>query len=115
MQFTHEHREIQKTLQRFIEQEINPHVDAWEEAGIFPAHEVFKKLGDLGLLGLTKPEAYGGSGLDYSYSMVMAETLVRVFDPEPGTVGLATTDQLVPSQCSTNVWNAASTFFSGCQ
>ncbi|MDR3452819.1 MAG: acyl-CoA dehydrogenase family protein [Rhodoferax sp.] len=75
MQFTHEHREIQKTLQRFIEQEINPHVDEWEEAGIFPAHEVFKKLGDLGMLGLTKPEAFGGAGLDYSYGLAMAEAL----------------------------------------
>jgi alkylation response protein AidB-like acyl-CoA dehydrogenase len=64
----HEHLEIQKTLKRFIDAEINPHVDEWEAAEIFPAHEVFKKLGNLGLLGLTKPEEYGGAGLDYSYS-----------------------------------------------
>jgi len=50
-------------------------VDEWEAAEIFPAHEVFKGLGDLGLLGLTKPEAHGGMGLDYSYSVLMAETL----------------------------------------
>ncbi len=78
MQLTHEHREIQKTLKRFIDEEINPHVDAWEAAEIFPAHEVFKKLGDLGLLGLTKPEEYGGAGLDYSYGMAMAETLGHI-------------------------------------
>jgi citronellyl-CoA dehydrogenase len=78
MQFTHEHREVQKSLKRVIDQEINPHVDEWEEAGIFPAHEVFKKLGSLGLLGLTKPEAYGGAGLDYSYSLAMAETLGHI-------------------------------------
>ena len=78
MQFTHEHREVQKSLKRVIDQEINPHVDEWEEAGIFPAHEVFKKLGNLGLLGLTKPEAYGGAGLDYSYSLAMAETLGHI-------------------------------------
>ena len=78
MQFTHEHREVQKSLKRLIDQEINPHVDEWEEAGIFPAHEVFKKLGSLGLLGLTKPEAYGGAGLDYSYSLAMAETLGHI-------------------------------------
>jgi hypothetical protein len=35
MQFTHEHREVQKSLKRLIDQEINPHVDEWEEAGIF--------------------------------------------------------------------------------
>ncbi len=75
MQFTHEHREVQKTLKRLIDEDINPHVDEWEEAGIFPAHEVFKKLGNLGLLGLTKPQAYGGAELDYSYSLAMAETL----------------------------------------
>jgi citronellyl-CoA dehydrogenase len=78
MQFTHEHQEIQRTLKRFIDDEINPHVDEWEAAEAFPAHEVIRKLGDLGLLGLTKPEAYGGAALDYSYSVAMAETLGHV-------------------------------------
>ena len=78
MPYTHEHLEVQKTLKRFIDAEINPHVEEWEEAGIFPAHAVFKKLGDLGLLGLTKPEAYGGAGLDYSYAMAMAEALGHI-------------------------------------
>ena len=73
--FTHEHEEIQRTLRRFIDDEINPHVEEWEAAEEFPAHQVFKRLGQLGLLGLTKPEAYGGAGLDYSYSVAMAETL----------------------------------------
>ena len=41
-------------------------MDEWEEAKIFPAHEVFKKMGDLGLLGVSRDEAYGGLGLDYS-------------------------------------------------
>jgi citronellyl-CoA dehydrogenase len=75
MHYTHEHLEVQKTLKRYIDEHINPHVDEWEAAEIFPAHEVFKGLGKLGLLGLCKPEAYGGMGLDYSYSMLMAETL----------------------------------------
>jgi citronellyl-CoA dehydrogenase len=78
MHYTHEHLEIQNTLKRFIDAEINPHVDEWEEAEIFPAHELFKKLGNLGLLGLTKPEPYGGSGLDYSYAVAMAETLGHI-------------------------------------
>ena len=78
MQFTHEHREIQHTLKRFIDDQINPHVDEWEAAEIFPAHEVFKQMGQLGLLGLTKPEAYGGAGLDYSYSVAMAEALGHI-------------------------------------
>jgi citronellyl-CoA dehydrogenase len=97
MQFTHEHREIQKTLKRFIDEQINPHVDEWEAAEIFPAHEVFKQMGQLGLLGLTKPEAYGGSGLDYSYSVAMAETLGHI---ECGGVPMAIgvqTDMATPA------------------
>ncbi len=78
MQFTHEHEEIARTLKRFIDSEINPHVDEWEAAEMFPAHEVFKKLGDLGLLGLCKPTEYGGMGLDYSYSVAMAEALGHI-------------------------------------
>lgn len=78
MLITHEHEEIQRTLKRFIDEEINPHIDEWEAAEEFPAHQVFKRLGDLGLLGLTKPADYGGMALDYSYSVVMAETLGHV-------------------------------------
>lgn len=78
MFYTHEHAELQRTLRRFIDAEINPHVDAWEEAGMFPAHALFRKLGELGLLGLTKPPEYGGLGLDFSYAMAMAETLGHI-------------------------------------
>ena len=75
MLFTADHDEPRRMLQKFIAAKINPHVDEWEEAGIFPAHELFKKLGDLGLLGLNKPVEYGGQGLDYSYALMMAEEL----------------------------------------
>jgi citronellyl-CoA dehydrogenase len=66
MTFTHEHEQLRRTVERFCREEINPHYQAWEEAGIYPAHDVFRKLGDLGLLGLTKPAAVGGAELDYS-------------------------------------------------
>lgn len=75
MLFTHEHAELRRTVERFCREELNPHVDAWEDAGGFPAHDVFRKLGDLGLLGLTKPAAVGGAALDYSYAVVLAEAL----------------------------------------
>src|SRR5688572_10473979 len=75
MQFTHEHEELRRSLQKFIAAEINPHVDQWERDQIFPAHPLFKKMGDLGFLGLNKPVAFGGQGLDYSYAVVMAEEL----------------------------------------
>jgi citronellyl-CoA dehydrogenase len=75
VRFTDEHRALRKTIREFIDKEINPHVDEWEKAGLFPAKELFKKMGALGLLGVSKPEAYGGMGLDYSYSAAVAEEL----------------------------------------
>lgn len=75
MKFTEEHKQLRKTVRDFIDKEINPRCDEWEAKGAFPAHEVFKKAGALGLLGVNKPEAYGGMGLDYSYSLVVAEEL----------------------------------------
>ena len=72
MLFTAEHEEPRRTLQKFIAAEINPHVDEWEAAGEFPAHEVFRKLGDLGFLGLNKPVEFGGAGLDYSSAIIRA-------------------------------------------
>ncbi len=75
---TPEHLALRETTARFVDQEINPYVDAWEEAKQFPAHALFKKLGDLGLLGINKPVEYGGSGLDQTYALVFAEELGRV-------------------------------------
>ena len=76
--FTKAHQLFRETVRQFIDQEINPYVDAWEEAEIFPAHELFKKAGDLGLLGLSYPEEYGGMGADYWYNMALAEELARI-------------------------------------
>ena len=75
MKFTTEHRQIEDTVIKFCDREINPYVAEWEAAEEFPSHQLFKKLGDLGLMGLKYPEEYGGAGLDFSYSMVMAEAL----------------------------------------
>ena len=75
MLFTQEHNELRRTVRNFVETEINPHCDEWEKAGEYPIHELFRKLGDLGLLGIQKPEEYGGMGLDYSYNLVAAEEL----------------------------------------
>ncbi|WIG57380.1 MAG: Citronellyl-CoA dehydrogenase [Ktedonobacterales bacterium] len=77
MKFTAEHNMFRQSVRRFVQEEINPHVDEWEEAGIFPAHELFKKMGDLGFLGLTYPEEYGGLGLDFWYTVVFCEELGR--------------------------------------
>ena len=60
MIFTQEHQELRRTVRAFVDREINPHVDAWEKAGRFPIHEILRKAGDLGLLGISKPEQFGG-------------------------------------------------------
>ncbi len=75
MRFTDEHQQLRRTVRDFVEKEINPHVDKWEREGAFPGREVMKKAGRLGLLGINKPEQYGGMGLDYSYQMVATEEL----------------------------------------
>jgi citronellyl-CoA dehydrogenase len=97
MIFTPEHEAIRDTVAQFIDKEINPYCDQWEEEGIFPAHKVFKKLGDLGLLGISRPAEFGGMGLDYSYQTVFAEELGRI---RSGGVGMALgvqTDMATPA------------------
>jgi citronellyl-CoA dehydrogenase len=73
MRFTEDHKNIRRTAHEFAEKYVNPYIDEWEKAGHFPAHELFKQAGNLGLLGITKPEAFGGMGLDYSYQMMATE------------------------------------------
>src|SRR5260370_6027291 len=96
VQFTPEHAEIRRTLRAIIDKDINPHVDKWEEDEIFPAHEVFKKLGDAGLLGINKPVEYGGMGLDYSYAMWMAEELGHIHCGSAPTAVSAQTRNAAP-------------------
>jgi len=78
MIYTAEHHELMASIRRFISAEIDPFVDEWEAAEIFPAHDVFRKMGQLGFLGITKPEAYGGMGLDFSYALAAAEAIGHV-------------------------------------
>uniref|UniRef100_A0A3Q3XP80 Uncharacterized protein n=1 Tax=Mola mola TaxID=94237 RepID=A0A3Q3XP80_MOLML len=76
--YTQEHLALKESLRKIIDQEINPHVDQWEAEGEFPAHKVFKVLGNAGFLGVNKPVEYGGLGLDFSYSMAVAEELGNI-------------------------------------
>ncbi len=78
MHLTAEHESIRNNVGRFIDAEINPHVDDWEREGIFPAHELFKKMGAQGYLGINKPTRYGGLGLDYSYQLAFIESLGHI-------------------------------------
>jgi len=73
MIFTQEHEDLRESLQAWVQKELYPHRNEWEETG-WP-DEVLKRAGDLGFLGLCFPEEYGGQGGDYYYAMVRAECL----------------------------------------
>jgi acyl-CoA dehydrogenase len=74
--FTDEHEMLRRTVRAFVEKEVVPHVDAWEEAGRIP-REFWRRLGELGLLGLEFPAEYGGGGGDFLSSVVLGEEMAR--------------------------------------
>ncbi len=76
--FTKEHEMVRKAIRDFVNKEINPYVDEWEEKGIAPLHDIFKKMGDLGFLGMRYDEKYGGEGLDYWYELVLLEEIGHI-------------------------------------
>ncbi|XP_071766883.1 putative acyl-CoA dehydrogenase 6 [Centroberyx gerrardi] len=76
--YTQEHFALKESLKKIIDQEINPYVEQWEAEGTFPAHKIFKILGSAGFLGVNKPAEYGGLGLDFTYSMAVAEELGNI-------------------------------------
>ena len=97
MIFTQEHEELRRSMRKFVQTEIDPYADAWEEAGIFPAHELFRKAGAAGFLGISKPETFGGLGLDYSYSMIAAEEWGRALAGGVATALGVQTDMATPA------------------
>lgn len=74
--FTDEHNMLRDQVRRFVENEIVPNGEAWEADGCVP-RELLRKMGDLGFLGLTHEEKYGGSGMDVRAATVLAEELSR--------------------------------------
>ncbi|MGI9185785.1 MAG: acyl-CoA dehydrogenase family protein [Solirubrobacteraceae bacterium] len=73
--FTDEHQQLRESIRRFVIKELQPHAEEWEEK-TFPDW-VFERMGELGFLGLDKPEEYGGQGGDYYTSLVLAEEIVH--------------------------------------
>lgn len=72
--FQEEHQLLREQVRRFVEKEIVPNGDAWEQDGCVP-RALLLKMGELGFLGLTHETAYGGSGLDVRAATVLAEEL----------------------------------------
>lgn len=73
MIYTQEHLDLQHSIEKFVDKEISPYVDEWEDDQQLPSHELFKKMGDAGYLGITRPAEYGGLGLDFSYEVAFNE------------------------------------------
>jgi len=73
---TDEHEMLRRTVRAFVDKEVVPHVDAWEEAGRIP-RGFWRRLGELGLLGLEFPTEYGGAGGDFLSSVVLGEEMAR--------------------------------------
>lgn len=80
-----------------IDKDINPYVDQWEAEGMFDAHKVFKKLAEVGVLGITRPEEYGGLGLDYSFTVAFAEEIGNINAGGVSSGILVHTDMCTPA------------------
>ncbi len=74
--YTEEHNTFRHAVRTFVERELIPHIDAWEEARRFP-RELYAKAGDLGLLALGFPEEYGGVPTDGFFKLLVTEELCR--------------------------------------
>jgi acyl-CoA dehydrogenase len=93
--FTAEHRAFRQTVRTFVEKEIVPRVDEWEAAGGVP-RELWRRLGELGLLGIELPELYGGGGADFLHTLVLCEELARCRAAGVAMGVLASTDMATP-------------------
>jgi alkylation response protein AidB-like acyl-CoA dehydrogenase len=83
--YTDTQREIATMVQRFAAEHIRPHMMEWDEAQIFPI-ELFRKMGELGLMGVLVPESYGGAGLGYFEYVTVISEIAKVC----GSIGLST-------------------------
>ena len=75
--FTDEHEMFRTTVRDVVQKEIDPFADEWEAAGDFPAHDLFRRFGELGLIGVEYDPAFGGGGADHVYTMILGEELGR--------------------------------------
>src|ERR1700694_1639440 len=84
MHFSDAHEELRLHIRKFLEKEVQPHLEEWEDK-TFP-DSIFKRFGELGFLGLRYPPEYGGQGGDYFSAVVLSEELARI---AAGGLGMA--------------------------
>src|SRR5258708_40143135 len=83
MYFTDAHEELRLHIRKFLEKEVQPHLEEWEEK-TFP-NSIFQRFGELGFLGLRYPPEYGGQGGDYFSAVVLSEEMAKTGRGRPGT------------------------------
>src|SRR5258708_13088501 len=93
--FAAEHEELRQSVRRFVETELAPHAQEWEDAAYF-ADWVFPRMGELGFLGLYYPTEYGGQGGDYFASVVLSEEMARCRCGGLGMAVAVQTDMATP-------------------
>ena len=93
--FTEQHRELRDSIRRFVADELAPHAEEWERDGWF-ADWVFPRMGELGYLGLTVPEEYGGQGADYWATVILGEEIMGCHNGSVPMAVAAHTDMATP-------------------
>ena len=74
--FNEQHLMFRQAVRAFIEKEVEPHIEAWEQAGQIPK-SIWPRMGELGFLGVEYDEKYGGAGADFQTTMVLCEEMAR--------------------------------------
>ncbi|MFC6689237.1 acyl-CoA dehydrogenase family protein [Jhaorihella thermophila] len=98
--FDDEHHMLRAQLRRFVEEEIKPHADAWEDQGHTP-RDLLRRMGELGFFGIRYPQEYGGSEMDQRATVVLAEELGR-----STYAGVAITALVHTDMASVHIFNA---------
>ena len=104
MYFTEEHKLFRQGLQDFLKKEVKPNIDQWEEDQRIPK-EIWKKMGDMGYLGLNYSEEYGGTDVDFFYSVIFTEEISKCFSG-----GFAITPAVIQYMSSPYIFKHGSEF-----
>ncbi len=82
--FTEEHELFRQSIRAFLDKEVRPHIEQWEADGEIP-RDIYKRFGEMGFMGVTYPEKYGGMGLDVFYAVIYTEEMTRMNSSGFGT------------------------------
>ncbi|MHB8709919.1 MAG: acyl-CoA dehydrogenase family protein, partial [Desulfuromonadales bacterium] len=97
MHLSEEHVILRDTVRRFTDEQIVPHADRMDREGVLP-EGLFRQLGELGVLGVTIPEEYGGAGFDVLAQVLIMEELAR------GSAAVSTSYGSTANLCAHNLW-----------